>query len=979
MATETEELKLRITLEDGVTAQLARVRQEMSQMAGGQTGQGLQNITAKTDEATKAFGSLARQGLAVGQTTTNFAKVLGPLPVTLGVLAYEFVRQLAGMKEWAGQMVAINNAARMAGVSIGQFRGIQMGLRQSGISAQEAAGMMQSLTRTLSEANRPGSAVREGLIRMAGPQFAGAMMESINKLGQMRDATDRVNYIRQMGLNVYANNFNRTHDEMQARYAQYIFLQQFGMEKLINQKKEIAHLDQRTVDNMTDEAAKQDALNEALATEEATRNRIWDIVKGSMADYELGVVSILTKIESHVARDLEQGAASRREYVEKEKAGKAPPITATPIPNVPSPATGFQHGGIVTKPTLGLVGEAGPEAIIPLSQVSGITTTSIKHTESVGENTKQLRMLNDQMEQILNPSMISRYSAGMGGAGPGGNGGGASGYGPGGTQGAAPGVPNIPGTPGGPAIDMSSARMGLNPMWDDPTVGSAANRPGTWGAAAMAGGTESHAAAPPSSWPAQAVGGGLGTAKGGGNITAGAGGTVNPNELFESYVSHFKGSKLDGFIPKDGAMFGITSGSPEEWARLAIATSKQESGLNANARGGGLNQFEAADLRRYGVRGNVNDPNAQVQALSNQWISAIPRDGVVSGPGGGKRWGGASAYFGSIRAGWNARGGSIDIMKHMKWAGGIAAQEAGTTPTTTTGVAPPARFAGYGPFGIAGVGAAPGAVGGAAPAAGGPIQPGAPTAPGALQSATGAPQAFIVHHTGPGITTTEQLLKVLHDRGGLGVEFTQLPSGEIVQVGQPGAANIRPEDMINPKTGKTYGTELGAKLKLRNQNIVGIEVMAANDAAVKQENAQRLAEWIQTNYPQTPVYGHGEIQRDKEPDEGRKVVNIVRAMRAAAANNTQVAATTPTSDAAIPSPWDTAAEDSRATLDRMMGKETQHDVDTSGTITIKHDAKAAEGATKSKLPPFKEVPTNRQATMESAHDGPQAPNPASGV
>jgi hypothetical protein len=155
--------------------------------------------------------------------------------------------------------------------------------------------------------------------------------------------------------------------------------------------------------------------------------------------------------------------------------------------------------------------------------------------------------------------------------------------------------------------------------------------------------------------------------------------------------------------------------------------------------------------------------------------------------------------------------------------------------------------------------------------------------------------------------------------------------------------------------------------------------MAANDAAVKQENAQRLAEWIQKNYPQTPVYGHGEIQRDKEPDEGRKVVNIVRAMRAAAANNTQVAATTPTSDAAIPSPWDTAAEDSRATLDRMMGKETQHDVDTSGTITIKHDAKAAEGATKSKLPPFKEVPTNRQATMESAHDGPQAPNPASGV
>ena len=30
---------------------------------------------------------------------------------------------------------------------------------------------------------------------------------------------------------------------------------------------------------------------------------------------------------------------------------------------------GFADGGIVTKPTMGLVGEAGPEAIIPLNQV----------------------------------------------------------------------------------------------------------------------------------------------------------------------------------------------------------------------------------------------------------------------------------------------------------------------------------------------------------------------------------------------------------------------------------------------------------------------------------------------------------------------------------------------------------------------------------------------------------------------------------
>jgi hypothetical protein len=195
--------------------------------------------------------------------------------------------------------------------------------------------------------------------------------------------------------------------------------------------------------------------------------------------------------------------------------------------------------------------------------------------------------------------------------------------------------------------------------------------------------------APATAWPmvASSGGGALGTASGGGAVTAGRGGQVDPNSLFQLYVSKFRGSKLDGFVPRDGAQFGITKGTPEEWARLALATSKQESGLNANAAGGGLNQFENAkgDLARYGVRGADNDPNAQAQALVNQWTGSIPNDGVITGPGGGKRWGGASAYFGSIREGWNGRG--IDIMKHMQWAGQIAAANA-KSPTPSLANAP---------------------------------------------------------------------------------------------------------------------------------------------------------------------------------------------------------------------------------------------------------------------------------------------------
>jgi len=37
----------------------------------------------------------------------------------------------------------------------------------------------------------------------------------------------------------------------------------------------------------------------------------------------------------------------------------------------------FAEGGIVTKPTVGLVGEAGPEAVIPLDRIGGFGKTEV--------------------------------------------------------------------------------------------------------------------------------------------------------------------------------------------------------------------------------------------------------------------------------------------------------------------------------------------------------------------------------------------------------------------------------------------------------------------------------------------------------------------------------------------------------------------------------------------------------------------------
>jgi hypothetical protein len=50
----------------------------------------------------------------------------------------------------------------------------------------------------------------------------------------------------------------------------------------------------------------------------------------------------------------------------------------------------FQEGGIVTTPTVGLIGEAGPEAVIPLSQMNEQMNTSPAAAEFSSDQMSQL-------------------------------------------------------------------------------------------------------------------------------------------------------------------------------------------------------------------------------------------------------------------------------------------------------------------------------------------------------------------------------------------------------------------------------------------------------------------------------------------------------------------------------------------------------------------------------------------------------------
>jgi hypothetical protein len=66
---------------------------------------------------------------------------------------------------------------------------------------------------------------------------------------------------------------------------------------------------------------------------------------------------------------------------------------------------------------------------------------------------------------------------------------------------------------------------------------------------------------------------------------------------------------------------------------------------------------------------------------------------------------------------------------------------------------------------------------------------------------------------------------------------------------------------------------------LTNKNVVGMEIIAKHDWDVLPEQVKAAAEFMRKYYPNTPVYGHGQVNPDKEPDEGQSARLAVEADR----------------------------------------------------------------------------------------------------
>ena len=142
-----------------------------------------------------------------------------------------------------------------------------------------------------------------------------------------------------------------------------------------------------------------------------------------------------------------------------------------------------------------------------------------------------------------------------------------------------------------------------------------------------------------------------------------------------------------------------------------------------------------------------------------------------------------------------------------------------------------------------------------------------------MQARPFTPDAFIFHHTS-GRGTVDGVRATLRERG-LGVQYVMDRDGSITKIGETGASHAMPERKFrdSPILGE-------GKPFLSNANTFGMEVIGLDNGDITPAQVASARKFITENFPDTPVFGHGEINPGhKEADEGMAIVKAIRESR----------------------------------------------------------------------------------------------------
>jgi hypothetical protein len=708
MATEQDELRLTVTLVDNASAGIASLRGQISQLGSGSTAANLENFRRKQGELGEQMKELT--ALAVGGD-----KALLSYIGKFGALGIAAAAGIDVLKTFSNQMASVSREAKLIGVGPTNLQNIVDQFRKVGVEAKDTQAMMAKFTTTLVEIGRVGSAQREKILSMA--VDPARMNKTIEALEAATTAEDKLSIAQEEGEKIrkarYDEELKRTHNEAQAKadaaraeqqWYEALGLSAEAMERHTGKFKNLTAAEEAQLKVTQENAEKVTKAWEDIDAAAAKAGQSMVTAFGpaltSVLSKVPGFISDITTAMGGMVKQSNQDVEALKKWDVKtflfgkssERPAPMAPFATPPNVTAVDAAKGawsgvkgvasklwqgwgsadtpdvphMQHGGIVSRATLAMIGEGGPEAVIPLSGAGRGPGQEL--AKEMKENTEQLRRLNDKL-MLMTGGRGGGGSVGGGGGGVpygssvgpgtgagagesgggGGMGGGIGGIlgsiaggGMGGLGGMMRGLGGLPGFGGGGGLggimrsitgggmgDLGGGGGGLGGMMRGlgglPGLGGGGGGARPYGNDAGPGTGEGAGATPAGADGAAGAGGG-------GRISGAA--STRGGAIYQKLLAAYKGSGLVGVVPHDGAKFGIKTGSAEEWARFGTAVASAESGFNPRSAntsdpGGSFGVFQYAHGQVPG--GNAYDTDASVKAFVRDSVSSAQGRGGLEG------------------------------------------------------------------------------------------------------------------------------------------------------------------------------------------------------------------------------------------------------------------------------------------------------------------------------------------------------------
>jgi hypothetical protein len=223
MPQETQELQLRVTLDDQASLGLDRLKDDLKQLST-IGSDNLRRMKQENDELAKRIKEIGEIGERGIKGITDYIGKFGLAGAAFAGFAGILAVGMHSLKEFADKMVDLTNRAKVMNVDTATLKNIIEQYERVGVSAAQTQENMANLSEVLGSLGKFGSEQRDKMIAAAGA-YGLEMDRAIKSVLALNSREEQVMEIRRQAQQVYDNEYERTqHNDNLAHAAMLRYL-----------------------------------------------------------------------------------------------------------------------------------------------------------------------------------------------------------------------------------------------------------------------------------------------------------------------------------------------------------------------------------------------------------------------------------------------------------------------------------------------------------------------------------------------------------------------------------------------------------------------------------------------------------------------------------------------------------------------------------------------------------------------------------